>query len=251
MEKRYEEAVAKATVTRETEEEYWVRKSLELELDPSRNPTLRQRNAFYKKIAVRVSEVQEEKRRRARERWFGWLFKIGENKVAMFGVVVLVAVGVLMFGTSEAFAGGVSNFISRLLDGGEQIRITEMAGSDIELDITEFEGMYFPTWMIDGYRIAEFEDYTIYKRIAYENRVGEVIYYYICIDSGSLAIDNEEMNETPIFLHDSWGKLIIKENDCTIAWEDGGYIYAIMGPSEMQKDLKKVAECAEKVSMED
>ena len=66
-----------------------------------------------------------------------------------------------------------------------------------------------------------------------------------------VAVDNEEVDEIPIFIHDKWGKYITKEDIVTIVWEDAEYIYTIIGSAKVNNELKKMAETTTKVSMED
>ena len=251
IEKKYEEALVRAALSdgkEEEEEGFWLRKAMELSQDSQRNPTPEQQARFQERLSAELPKIQAKKRSRAS---MNRLMYGSCNKAAMILLVVAVGMGALLFSSDKAFAGGVSNFFSRLLDGGEELSITEKEDAGIELDMADFEGMYFPTWIPKGYVIAEAEMASNVTRILYDNNKDDLICYYIYIDGLSVAVDNEEMKETPLFLHDSWGKVLSKEGEATVVWEDAEYIYAVMGSSEIVDELIKVAECAQKVSMED
>ena len=231
----------------EEEEGFWLRKAMELSQDSQRNPTPEQQARFQERLSAELPKIQAKKRSRAS---MNRLMYGSCNKAAMILLVVAVGMGALLFSSDKAFAGGVSNFFSRLLDGGEELSITEKEDAGIELDMADFEGMYFPTWIPKGYVVAEVDDFLGYKSILFKNRNGKVICFYIYVDSQSVAVDNEEVDETPYFIHDSWGKIVDKGENIAIVWEDTEYIYMLMGSSERQNDLVKMAECAEKILKE-
>lgn len=85
----------------------------------------------------------------------------------------------------------------------------------------------------------------------YKNQEEEVIRYFIYLNNQSVAVDNEEVEEMPIYLHDSWGKCVEKEESISVIWEDTEFIYAVRGPIEEKDKIIKIAECAEKVSAEE
>lgn len=249
QEKEFQEALAKAALSdgKEGEEEdgYWLRKAMELSMDSERDASPEQVARFKERLAVEVPRIQAEKRRSAQgENRFGKMAR----RVAMFVLLVAIVGGSTLGFASDAFAGGLSNFFSRLLEGGEELGLTEREDAGVEFDLADFEGMYLPTWIPEGYIVSEVDDVLGYKRITYKNKDGEIICFHIYSASQSVAVDNEDVEERAVFLHDSWGKIINRGDSIAIVWEDAEYIYMIMGSLEMQNDLQKVAECAEKVS---
>lgn len=217
-------------------------------MDKERDPSPEQEARFKERLAEEVSKVQAEKRRAAkREGGFG---KMG-RRAAMVALLVVIVAGTTLSFASEAFAGGVSHFFTRLLQGGEELRITEKENAGFELNMADFVGMYIPVWIPNGYRGVDLEITSDIKSLSYENKEGDSIRYYIYTDSRSVAIDNEDVTETPVFIHDSWGKSIVKDGNITIVWEDAEFIYVLTGSEKIESELKKVAENTEKVSMED
>lgn len=232
----------------EEEDGYWLRKAMELSLDQERDPSPEQEARFKERLAAEIPKIQEEKRRAARKKCsFGKM----SRRAAMVALLVVIVAGSTLSFASEAFAGGVSNFFTRLLQGGEELRITDRITSDLEIDWKEFKGMYFPTWIPNGYVITEIESFLGYKSVLLKNKAGDAIRYYIYVDSLSLAVDNEEVEAIPIYLHDSWGKCIEKEGSISIVWEDTEFIYVVRGSLEMHDEIIKMAECAEKISVEE
>lgn len=217
-------------------------------MDKERDPSPEQEARFKERLAEEVSKVQAEKRRAAkREGGFG---KMG-RRAAMVALLVVIVAGTTLSFASEAFAGGVSHFFTRLLQGGEELRITEKKDGGIELDMADFAGMYFPTWIADGYTLTEVESFSGYKCVLYKNKIGDIIRFYIYVNNQSLAVDNEEIDVKPIYLHDSWGKCINKEDSVSVVWEDTEFIYIVRGPLDAQDQIIRMAECAEKVSEEE
>ncbi len=232
----------------EEEDGYWLRKAMELSLDQERDPSPEQEARFKERLAAEIPRIQGEKRRAAQKKCsFGKM----SRRAAMVALLVVIVAGSTLSFASEAFAGGVSNFFTRLLQGGEELRITEKRDGGIELDMTDFEGMYFLTWIQDGYKLVNAEVTPDIKSLLYENQEGKVIRYYIYINNQSVAVDNEEVDVMPIYLHDSWGKCIEKEESINVVWEDTEFIYAVRGPIEEKDKIIKMAECAEKVSAEE
>lgn len=217
-------------------------------MDKERDPSPEQEARFKERLAEEVSKVQAEKRRAAkREGGFG---KMG-RRAAMVALLVVIVAGTTLSFASEAFAGGVSHFFTRLLQGGEELRITEKENAGFELNMADFVGMYFPTWIPNGYSSVEVETASDIKSILYEDKKGNVIRYYIYVNNQSVAVDNEEVDAMPIYLHDSWGKCIEKEDSISIVWEDAEFIYVVRGPLEERDKIVKIAEYAEKVSVEE
>lgn len=229
----------------EEEDGYWLRKAMELSLDQERDPSPEQEARFKERLAAEIPRIQGEKRRAAQKKCsFGKM----SRRAAMVALLVVIVAGSTLSFASEAFAGGVSNFFTRLLQGGEELRITEKENAGFDLDMSYFEGMYFPNWIPNGYRGVDSEITTDIKSLLYESKEGNTIRYYIYVKNQSVAVDNEEVDSTPIYLHDSWGKCIEKEESISIIWEDTEFIYVVRGPLEEQDKIIKMAECAERIS---
>ena len=64
------------------------------------------------------------------------------------------------------------------------------------------------------------------------------IHYFIYLNNQSVAVDNEEVEEMPIYLHDSWGKCVEKEESISVIWEDTEFIYAVRGPIEEKRHVE-------------
>ncbi len=232
----------------EEEDGYWLRKAMELSLDQERDPSPEQEARFKERLAAEIPRIQGEKRRAAQKKCsFGKM----SRRAAMVALLVVIVAGSTLSFASEAFAGGVSNFFTRLLQGGEELRITEKRDGGIEWDMADFEGMYFPTWIPYGYTLTEAESFSGYKCVLYKDKAGNAIRYYIYLDNQSLAVDNEEIETTPVYLHDSWGKCITKEDSISVVWEDAEFIYIVRGPLEERTQIINMAEEAEKVSAEE
>lgn len=101
-----------------------------------------------------------------------------------------------------------------------------------------------------GYNISGVEISSNVKKIIYSNGEGNVIYYESGMDINSLAVDDEEVIEKKVFLHDSWGKVKIKGKMIYVIWEDGNNIYMLSSDAIGEEALIKMMDKSIKISVE-
>lgn len=118
------------------------------------------------------------------------------------------------------------------------------------MNVADFEGMYVPDWVPNGFNIVDVEGESYPKMVTYANSNEEIIWYYIYNDKSSLRIDDEDTQTKVIYVHDSWGKKVIKDEEVYVIWEDGLYVYMICGDLMFENDLVKILEKSIKVSLE-
>lgn len=254
--KECEETFLRVVLSNEETEEadYWLKKARELAEDPDRSPTPEQRAAFQKRLSQEVKKVQSQKRRdagntasprravRARHT---------PRRLAMAAIFLSAIMTTTLYCTVDAFAAGVDNFISTIFPRAQELRLTEGIGSDIDIDISNFAGMYFIDWVPEGFYVSEVESESFPKWVSYSDEEGKSICYYIYDDANSLRIDDEVVTEEEMYIHDSLGKIIVSNEDTYMIWEDGRYVYLISGPQSLREDLLKMMQKSIRVTLED
>lgn len=173
------------------------------------------------------------------------------RRVATAVVFVICLVGTSLFFTDEAFGAGVSNFFSRVLPKATELSLKEKLSQDVEFDLSDFEGMYVPGWIPEGYELSEIEVFEDLKHVIYRNSNEDMIHYYIYLSDRIISVDNEDVVENALYIHDSWGKIISKDSKLRVIWEDTNCMYSICGKSNMRDELIKMAEKCEKIYKED
>lgn len=169
----------------------------------------------------------------------------------MVAVFLTIVTSATLYYTVDAFAVGVDNFISTIFPKAQELRLQEKVDKGYDLDLADFEGMYFVDWVPKGFEVAEVDSEFFPKSVCYINAENECIWYYIYDDVSSLLIDDENATQKKIYVHDTWGKLIIKGDDMRIVWEDGTYLYMIFGSQRMQDDLIEMVQKSTKLFLED
>ena len=127
------------------------------------------------------------------------------------------------------------------------MRLQEKKDGGVELSKDDFIGMYLPEWIPKGFNIVGIDIVPNMNTISYEDNDSNLIRFCIYTNSSSVSFDNENIEEEKLYLHDSWGKVTLKEGRVSVIWEDSDYIYAIMGEAEFKDQLIKMAEKAVKI----
>lgn len=258
--KECEETFLRVVLSNEETEEadYWLKKARELAEDPDRSPTPEQRAAFQKRLSQEVKKVQSQKRRDAGNTASSTASprravraRHTPRRLAMAAIFLSAIMTTTLYCTVDAFAAGVDNFISTIFPRSQELRLTEKTDGGIEFDHADFLGMYVPDWRPKGFDFVEVDGVSFPKSIAYYDGNGESISYYIYEDSSSLHIDNENVTEEKIYIHDSCGRVIERNQRTYVIWEDGKYLYVVSGNPELREDLIAMMKKSAKVSMED
>ena len=244
--KDYQESLIRAVLSdeEEDEEEYWTRKAEEYALDPAKMPTPEQKKQFQRRLAREIHWQQRRKRRRLRARRRQGRSHSSHRilrKVASVVVFLTVGTLTLLYNTVEGFAARVDNFFTIVSPEAQEFRMTEKRDQGFDLNPEDFEGMYFPEWVPEGYNIAEVDIQDILKSVFYQNQEGNLIVYRIYSDISSVFIDNEEATESECYIHGIPGKIIEKDGKIRVIWEDSVYAYVLMGDSELKEDLIMMA----------
>ena len=242
--KDYQESLIRAVLSdeEEDEEEYWTRKAEEYALDPAKMPTPEQKKQFQRRLAREIHWQQRRKRRRLRARRRQGRSHRILRKVASVVVFLTVGTLTLLYNTVEGFAASVDNFFTIVSPEAQELRITEKVGGDIEMEVSDFEGMYLPSWLPDGYEITEVNINNSYKSIYYKDQSETLITYYIVSDASSISVDNEEVISSTCYIHGIPGRVTEKDGKTRIVWEDSVYIYVLIGNTEIKNDLFTMAE---------
>lgn len=236
------------------DEAYWRQKSREWADDPDSAPTPEQIASFEERLDREVKQIQERKRqaaeaaaREAAQRRAAKMTRL--RRAAMILAFLLVFAGTTLYGTVDSFAAGVDRFIATVLpeDGAEELRTEEKVGAHLDLELSYFEGMYLPEWMPKGYAMFEMNAQEHWRRIRYQNKNHDVICYEIAKPSYSVIVDDENVMEEPVYLHDSQGKIITADDTVYVVWEDEAYIYTLSGRCELRDTLIKIVERSVKV----
>ena len=245
--KDYQESLIRAVLSdeEEDEEEYWTRKAEEYALDPAKMPTPEQKKQFQRRLAREIHWQQRRKRRRLRARRRQGRSHSSHRilrKVASVVVFLTVGTLTLLYNTVEGFAASVDNFFTIVSPEAQEFRMTEKVGGNIEMEVADFEGMYLPSWLPDGYEIVDIKVQNTLKSIFYKDNENNLIIYRIYTELNSVFIDNENVVETNCYIHGFPGRILEKEEKIRVVWEDSVYAYVITGDVEIKSDLIKMAE---------
>lgn len=236
------------------DEAYWRQKSREWADDPDSAPTPEQIASFEERLDREVKQIQGRKRqaaeaaaREAAQRRAAKMTCL--RRAAMILAFLLVFAGTTLYGTVDSFAAGVDRFIATVLpeDGAEELRTEEKVGAHLELDMADYDGMYVPDWLPKGYSMSEIITQKQWRKIVYLNKEQDMIRYEISQKEYSLVVDDEDVAEESIYLHDSQGRIITTEDVVYVVWEDGDYLYTVSGRCELRDTLIKIVERSVKV----
>ncbi len=216
-------------------------------MNPERMPTPAQEEQFQRKLTREIHRQQRRKRRRLRARLRqeqGHKFLRTAVSVAVF---LFAGTFTLLYNTVETFAASVDNFFSIVTPEAQELRIMEKRDQGFDLNPADFEGMYIPEWVPEGYNVAEIDILDGLKRICYKNADGNQINYYIFIGASSISIDNENIVNTTHYIHGVPAQVNIKDEKIRIVWEDSIYAYMIIGNYDVQNELIEMAEKTMKI----
>ena len=204
-------------------------------------PTPQQRAAFQELLGREVKRIQQQKRYeimvKARRRA---AMRRGLGKVAVILLFLTVFAGTTLYYTDEAFAAGINRFISRAVpdDGAEELRIEEKKdGEAVKWNKDDFEGMYFPNWIPRGYTLQRVIIGENEREIYYANKQGDEICYTISQKQYSVIVNDENVEEKAVYLHNSQGRMITTDEVVHLVWEENGYTYRVFGNSDMKEEL--------------
>ena len=250
--KDYQESLIRAVLSdeEEDEEEYWTRKAEEYALDPAKMPTPEQKKQFQRRLAQEIHWQQRRKRRRLRARRRQGRSHRILRKVASVVVFLTVGTLTLLYNTVEGFAASVDNFFTIVSPEAQELRITEKRDQGFDLNPEDFEGMYFPEWVPEGYNIAEINIQDTLKSIFYQDENQNLIIYSIAVNASSISVDKEEVIHSTCYIHGIPGRVTEKDGKVRIVWEDSIYAYIIVGDSEIIDELITMAERTAKLQEE-
>ena len=216
-------------------------------MDPDRSPTAEQKERFQQKLSREVHIQQKRKRRQLRSiRRKKRGRKIVRTAVSIAAVLV-ASTFMILYNTVEGFAASVDNFLSVVTPEAQELRITEKVDQGIDLDPADFEGMYLPEWVPEGYYASDVKIENTLRTVFYEDKEGKLITYCIYSDAISVFIDNEETVNSSDYVHGIPCRIVEKGESVRIVWEDAGRSYAITGDLEIKDDWLKMAEETVKV----
>ena len=235
------------------ESDLWDDIDLDGDDEPGEGPTPEQRVAFEERLDIEVKRVQKQKRQIAqthtthRRKIRTIFYKLG-TVAAVLAVIILAS---FCFPDS-AIASGFNHILSTVLpdQGAEELRLEEKEDPSIELNIEDFAGMYVPTWIPRGFRIAQVINGYEEKAIYYRNKYGDNICFHISKRNGSFIVDDEDVQEEPILICGEWGKKIVTDSLIYIVWENGDYLYSLSGQKYLLDELIKVAEKCSMIGVE-
>ena len=227
------------------ESDYWDQKAIEWADEPGRAPSTEQRAAFEEQLDLEVKRIQKQKRQIAQARSARRKRALRVlRKGATVAAVLMIFIGMTLYHTVDAFAAGVDRFIATVVptEGAEELRIEEKKDKGQELDLDEYIGMYRPSWIPKGYQAHSVKMGSNGKQLIYVNKENDRICFEISKRMYSVLVDDEEVVEENIYLHDSQGRIVVAEDMVYVIWEDGDYLYTVSGSFTLQDELIKMAE---------
>jgi len=109
--------------------------------------------------------------------------------------------------------------------------------------------MYVPDWLPKGYYMSGITTQKHWRKIVYQNKEKDMIRFEIAQKEYSVLVDDEDVTEEPIFLHDSQGWIITTADTVYVVWEDGGYLYTVSGRCELRDALIEIVKRSVKVEV--
>ena len=232
------------------ESDYWDQKAIEWADEPGRAPSTEQRAAFEEQLDLEVKRIQKQKRQIAQARSARRKRALRVlRKAATVAAVLMIFIGMTLYHTVDAFAAGVDRFIATVVptEGAEELRIEEKNGGGVELNMADFEGMYFPDWIPKGFFVTGVDVDIHANTISYSNKNVDVIQYEVARKSGSVFMDDEEVSETRVYVLDTWGRVVETADSIYVIWEDGEYIYTVSGNVDLRDELIEMVEKSVKI----
>ena len=211
-------------------------------MDPDRSPTAEQKERFQQKLSREVHIQQKRKRRQLRSIHRKKRRRKIVRTAASIAAVLVASTFMILYNTVEGFAASVDNFLSVVTPEAQELRITEKKDQGIDLDPADFVGMYFPEWVPEGYNVSQVKIEDTLRSVSYRDQDSNLITFYILANVNSLAVDNENVVSSACYIHGIPARIIEKEGRTWVIWEDFGYVYMIIGNTEIQEDLITMAE---------
>jgi len=174
-------------------------------------------------------------------------FKKALPKVAAILAVIFI-ITTIFVANAEAIKIKVLNLMMEKTEKYTSVDIKEE--SDILKNTSraipqDWEGLYAPTYIPEGFRIIEAKSYNKISSIAYLNDAGQTILFEErAREISNLRVDTEDTNAVPIEIKGFEG-LLTEKNDITkIIWYNDDFLFSLMSKID-KNELMKIAESVE------
>ena len=173
------------------------------------------------------------------------LWKTGRKiftKVAVFLFVTILGISILAVSV-EAIRIKLYNLAVEVMDEFTSVEIVENVES-----ANNYYDIYMPTYIPEGYRLADLRNYSDVAIVQYIHDEGDTILFEQCIKGQSnLRIDTENAESRKIKIKGNKSEAFIvnKNRMVALVWHDNEMMFTLAGTID-EKELIKIAESLEK-----
>lgn len=238
-----EEALLKIAVANYGEKvgEELKKEKLKAQKDKAYEITEASRALFEKNLK---EQMKEARRRKQNEKWYFQDSKIKQKKMILVASLFFVFLGTVT--TTEAFRLNIVNMVMTVFEDYSKFINDEsgmVEGANIKMP-KEWEGMYYPHYIPEGYRIVK-SDVSSISGIVYQDETERKIVYTLEAYTEDAYLDTEEVDYKEVKINNMLGKSYTKENKQTILFHNNEYIFHLSGNLE-EEELQKVVKSIKK-----
>lgn len=184
-----------------------------------------------------LEKAFRDKKRRAKRKT-----SMAVAKRAAIIVLVLSAMLTVSLITSEAFRVKFLNFFMEInpeytefwLEDHNENRNTD----ELENQYVDWSDAYAPTYIPEGYWVESAENGNSIKAILFINNDGKIINYAQYSEGASFHYDTEDADLQDITINGAEGKIIIKESNYSIIWNQDNSIFVVLTQINKEETLK-------------
>ena len=200
-------------------------------------------------------EANREKRLKKmmrRLRWIGLkkqLFTVAPRTMRF----AVAALGILCIGLTTAFASNetfrVRVFSMFAEDHGQYTAVRLQENEQKAFDVpTEWEGMYYPTYIPDGFDVVNVENLSgqIFL-ISFENQDSEYLIFKEMTEDTESNIDTENAQVYYTEIHGNAAMVSVKDDVTVVVWNEQDRIFAVIADGEVEEGALEVAKSVTRI----
>lgn len=166
-------------------------------------------------------------------------------KIAAIFFVVILSSAIFVVSV-ESLRIKVLNYIIEVQEEYTSIRIKDIPIDNIETTYpgvpTEWENVYIPTYIPEGFKIEKAESLAVIKMIQYSNDDGQlIIFNQSTNEKMDLRVDTENAKSEKININGFEGLIVEKNGLITIAWYNNDFSFYLKSQID-KNELVKMAE---------
>ncbi len=200
----------------------------------------------------RMTQFIRDYEARERRRSTGRKIRKGLTKAAVILLIIGGSLGVLTT-VSQAARVKIFNFIIDTKEKFTQINFQEQGGGDGESSAVagipkEWDGVYVPIYIPEGFRVVKTEELNAIKVIDFENNEGRKITFdQGPVETGDLQVDTESAEAENFTLTNGEEGLLVEKNGyITLVWHNNEALFFLSAQLEDRSEVFKIAESIKK-----